>query len=56
MIKIGELSSISGVTPQTIRFYEDKGLICPIEVDRWTDIMCLKRREFFGHIKSPIEK
>lgn len=36
MIKIGELSSISGVMPQTIRFYEDKGLICPIEVDRWT--------------------
>lgn len=37
MIKIGELSNISGVSIQTIRFYEKEGLICPIEVDRWTN-------------------
>ena len=37
MIKIGELSSITGVSIQTIRFYESEGLISPIEVDRWTN-------------------
>lgn len=36
MIKIGELSNITNVSVQTIRFYESKGLINPIEVDRWT--------------------
>lgn len=36
MIKIGELSKLSGVSIQTIRFYEEKGLICPVMVDRWT--------------------
>jgi len=36
MIKIGELSNISGISIQTIRFYESEGLISPIEVDRWT--------------------
>ena len=36
MIKIGELSNITNVSIQTIRFYESKGLINPIEVDRWT--------------------
>ena len=37
MIKIGELSNITGVSIQTIRFYESEGLIAPIEVDRWTN-------------------
>ena len=37
MIKIGELSNISGVSIQTIRYYENEGLISPIEVDRWTN-------------------
>ncbi len=37
MIKIGELSSLTGVSIQTIRFYESEGLISPIEVDRWTN-------------------
>lgn len=37
MIKIGELSNISGVSIQTIRFYENEGLIKPVEVDRWTN-------------------
>lgn len=37
MIKIGELSKLSGVSIQTIRFYEEKGLICPVMVDRWTN-------------------
>ena len=36
MIKIGELSNITGISIQTIRFYECKGLISPTEVDRWT--------------------
>lgn len=37
MIKIGELSEITGVSIQTIRYYEAEGLISPIEVDRWTN-------------------
>ena len=37
MIKIGELSKISDVSIQTIRYYESEGLISPIEVDRWTN-------------------
>ena len=37
MIKIGELSNITGVSIQTIRFYESEGLFSPIEVDRWTN-------------------
>ena len=37
MIKIGELSNITGVSIQAIRFYENEGLISPIEVDRWTN-------------------
>lgn len=37
MIKIGELSKITGTPIQTIRFYESEGLISPIEVDRWTN-------------------
>lgn len=37
MIKIGELSSITKISIQTIRYYESEGLISPIEVDRWTN-------------------
>lgn len=37
MIKIGELSNISGVSIQTIRYYESEGLIFPIKVDQWTN-------------------
>lgn len=37
MIKIGELANITGVSIQTIRYYESEGLISPIEVDRWTN-------------------
>jgi len=37
MIKIGELSNITEISNQTIRFYESEGLISPIEVDRWTN-------------------
>lgn len=37
MIKIGELSAITGVSVKTIRFYEEEGLIGPCEVDRWTN-------------------
>jgi len=57
MIKIGELGVLSGVSPQTIRFYEDKGLICPIEVDRWTgyryyDESSLERLSQIAYLKS----
>jgi len=37
VIKIGELSNISGISIQTIRYYESEGLISPVEVDRWTN-------------------
>ena len=37
MIKIGELSKITKVPIQTIRFYESEGLLCPVEVDQWTN-------------------
>ena len=37
MFKIGELSNISNVPVKTIRFYEEEGLISPVEVDRWTN-------------------
>ena len=37
MFKIGDLANISGVSIQTIRFYEKEGLIAPVEVDRWTN-------------------
>ncbi len=37
MIKIGELSNVTGVSVKTIRYYEEEGLISPIEVDRWTN-------------------
>lgn len=36
MIKIGELSKITNTPVKTIRFYEEEGLISPVEVDRWT--------------------
>lgn len=36
MLKIGDLSKITNVSVKTIRFYEEEGLINPIEVDRWT--------------------
>ncbi len=36
MLKIGELSKLTNVPIKTIRFYEEEGLISPVEVDRWT--------------------
>lgn len=36
MIKIGELSSLTGVAIQTIRYWEEEGVISPAFVDRWT--------------------
>ena len=36
MIKIGELSKLTNISVKTIRFYEEEGLITPVEVDRWT--------------------
>ncbi|MBR1987818.1 MAG: MerR family transcriptional regulator [Clostridia bacterium] len=36
MLKIGDLSKLVDVSVKTIRFYEEEGLIRPIEVDRWT--------------------
>lgn len=37
MFRIGKLSTISGTPVQTIRFYENEGLIYPVMVDRWTN-------------------
>lgn len=37
MLKIGELSNLSGVSIQTIRYYQSEGLISPVFVDRWTN-------------------
>ncbi len=37
MFKIGKLSEITGISIKTIRYYEEMGLIRPIEVDRWTN-------------------
>ena len=37
MIKIGELSNITDISVKAIRFYEEEGLISPVEVDRWTN-------------------
>lgn len=37
MIKIGELSNLTNISIQTIRYYESEGLIKPTEVDKWTN-------------------
>lgn len=57
MIKIGELASLTGVSIQTIRYYESEGLISPIEVDRWTnyryyDDSSIERLSKITHLKS----
>ena len=36
MLKIGELSKLTNTPIKTIRFYEEEGLMSPVEVDRWT--------------------
>jgi DNA-binding transcriptional MerR regulator len=36
MIKIGDFARLSRVTPRTLRYYEEVGLLKPSEVDRWT--------------------
>lgn len=35
-LKIGEFSQMMQVTVKTLRFYEQKGLLLPNEVDEWT--------------------
>jgi len=35
-LKIGEFSRMMQVTVKTLRHYEQKGLLCPCEVDKWT--------------------
>ena len=57
MIKIGELSNITGISIQTIRFYESEGLFSPIEVDRWTnyryyDESSIERLTQITHLKQ----
>lgn len=57
MIKIGELANITGVSIQTIRFYESEGLISPVEVDRWTsyryyDETSVVRLSEISHLKD----
>jgi effector-binding domain-containing protein len=36
MIKIGDFSKLSQVSVKTLRYYDEMGLLCPIEVDRFT--------------------
>jgi len=36
MFKIGDLSKMVNISVKAIRFYEEEGLIHPVEVDRWT--------------------
>ena len=57
MIKIGELSNITGISIQTIRFYESEGLFSPVEVDRWTnyryyDESSIERLYQISHLKQ----
>ena len=57
MIKIGELANITGISIQTIRYYESEGLISPIEVDRWTnyryyDESSVERLSIIAHLKD----
>ena len=35
-LKIGEFSQMMQITVKTLRFYEQKGLLMPDEVDEWT--------------------
>ena len=35
-LKIGEFSKMMQVTVKTLRYYEQKGLLLPYEVDKWT--------------------
>lgn len=35
-LKIGEFSQMMQVTVKTLRYYEQKGLLIPNEVDEWT--------------------
>src|ERR1051326_3771883 len=36
MIRIGDFSKLSRVSVKTLRFYDEMGLLKPIEVDRFT--------------------
>ncbi len=36
MIRIGDFSRIARVSVQTLRYYDDLGLLKPVEVDRFT--------------------
>ena len=36
MIKIGDFSKLSLVSVRTLRYYEEMGLLAPIQVDRFT--------------------
>ena len=35
-LKIGEFSKMMQVTVRTLRYYEQRGLLIPDEVDEWT--------------------
>lgn len=41
-LKIGELSKESGTSIDTIRFYEDKGLIQPVERSQSVTILVVR--------------
>ena len=55
--KIGEFSKLSQVTVKTLRYYEEVGLLAPVEVDEWTgyryyDISQLRRMNRIVYLKQ----
>jgi DNA-binding transcriptional MerR regulator len=36
MLKIGDFSRLSRVTVKTLRFYDDMGLLKPVQIDPYT--------------------
>ena len=57
MFRIGQLSKMAKLSVPAIRFYEEKGLITPVNVDKWTgyryyDETSLKRLNEIAYYKS----
>ena len=55
--KIGEFSKLCQVTVKTLRYYEEVGLLVPVEVDEWTgyryyDISQLRRMNRIVYLKQ----
>lgn len=57
LLKIGEFSKLMQVTVKTLRHYEQKGLLMPLEVDEWTgyryySIDQMQRLNDIRHLKA----